>query len=1085
MKKIKREKKEKKPKKIKTKIYPVIIGMSFLLIFTILFNVLSLAKFDNIFEKFLGATPSRLKGDTMGADVQYYKSDFNSASELYAYEEQKVAEIAQEGITLIENDGVLPLAKGTQLSIFSVSSVDLVSGGSGSGSGSFELTKDLKQGLENAGLQVNGSLWNFYKDYFEDHKYKLTFDPDSAEHVRGKGVINYGADLDWSINECPLGNITGNQGLVNSFEGTVAMFVLSRTGGEGGDEPRDMAAFGGRAGQHYLEPDDRELEIISYLNDNFDDVILLINCNNTIELGWVEQYENITAVVNFPGGGRTGTYGLGYMLTGIDANGNEISASGHTVDTWVYDNFSSPAMQNMGDFQFTGTNYYYVNYSEGIYVGYRYYETRYEDAVLGRENVGNYDYANTVTYPFGYGLSYTTFEWSNFTMSAPDSEGKINISVTVENTGNRAGKDVVQIYGQAPYDGTIEKSSVVLIGLAKTSNLAPGASETVNITVSLKDLTSYDVNANGGKGGYVLDDGYYYITAASNAHEALNSILLEKAIAERIELDFSKWVEGPQDDSSAKAGETMSDCYFQEVADYQTYSVAGEGLDRIENQFTDSTLEDAVYLSRNNWSVMENNGLRYGFVSAVKSRAEVGGLQFQAEASATLLAIMQSTNSLNPYLDDMNYKVTFGADVDVDLIDLRGLPYDHPLWDSLLDQITLKELSKLIDECGYCSPEMKSINKPKVTDLDGPAGLNDIIRHGSMPIGDNLQAMTWPTQYMLASSWNTSLAEDMGRGIAEDGLYSGTVGWYGPGMNIHRTPFAGRNFEYYSEDPFLSGVFGYAEVNGAAQKGMYAFIKHFALNDQETHRDEYGLATFADEQTIREIYLKPFEMTILNNTVEIAYNEPVKNDKGDIVSYNWKTTTIPATTAVMTSFNRIGGTWAGGHYNLITEVLREEWGFNGFVLTDYEVGSGKGSYMGTLQTLAAGGDAKLKTVDMEAWFGFDLSKYPEYQALGREAAHHILYTVVNSAGMNGFVHGVEFVKGFAYYKFILIGWDTMTLVVMFFMFRSIQKRRRNKKAQLALATAGTQEVAIDSEIVEDTTIVDVPIEDTPPPEQNE
>ena len=1025
------------------RIAPLAIGMAVLLVFTIVFDALALTKFDNIFEKFFGATPSSLKGDTFGADTNYYKSDFGSASELYAYEEKKVAQIVQEGITLLENDGLLPLPAGTELSIFSHSSVDLVSGGSGSGSGSFELTKDLKSGLENAGLVVNNSLWSFYKSGA------------GSSYKRGIGVVNYGADLDWSINECPLNVITKDTSLVSTFEGTVAMFVLSRTGGEGGDEARDMAAFGGVAGQHYLEPDATELEIISYLNENFDNVILLVNCNNAIELGWVADYENINAVINFPGAGRTGTYGLGYMMTGIDADGKEISASGHLVDTWVYDNFSSPAMQNMGDFKFTGTknDYYYVNYSEGIYVGYRYYETRYEDVVLGTPNVGTYDYASTVIYPFGYGLSYTSFEWTDFTMSSPDESGNITVTVNVKNTGARNGMDVVQIYAQAPYTlGGVEKSSVVLVGFAKTANLAPGASETVSVLVNLKDLTSYDVSANGGKGGYVLDAGDYYITAASNAHEAINLILLEKGV------DASLLVNSKQDASTSPAGEGMVGRYTQATADYTTYSVAAEGLQTIENQFSNTTLADAVYLSRSDWSVMENDGLRYGDASDVASRAEVGGKQFQKAVSNFIKDILESENPLNPYLGKEVKKIVFGKQGDIDLIDLRGLPYDDPLWDELLDQITLAELSKLIDECGYCSPEMKSINKPKVTDLDGPAGLNDIIAHGSMPIGEGLQAMTWPTQYMLACAWNVQLAEDMGRGIAEDGLYSGTCGWYGPGMNIHRTPFAGRNFEYYSEDAFLSGVLGRAEVYGAAQKGMYAFIKHFALNDQETHRDERGIATFADEQTIREIYLKPFEMTIVGNTVEIGYNEPIKNGNGKITGYTWKTTTVPAATAVMTSFNRIGATWAGGHYDLITDVLRGEWGFVGFVLTDYEVGAGKGSYMGTLQSLGAGGDAKLKTVGMDALFGFDISKYPEYQEFGREAAHHILYTVVNSAGMNGFVHGVEYVKGFAYYKLIIIGWDILALAGLCWMGIVLARRIRNRKSILMVVDGGAEEV---------------------------
>ncbi len=1023
---------------MKSKKKKVIISscMAILVVFTIVLNTLALTKFDNIFEKFFGKTESYTKGDTFGADVEYVKSDFNSPSELYAYEEAKVAQIAQEGITLLENDGILPLAEGTKLSVFSHSSVDLVSGGSGSGSGSFELTKNLKEGLNNAGLLINEDLWAFYES------------GEGSSYKRGAGVINYGADLDWSINECPLNVITKDETLVDSFDGTVAMFVLSRTGGEGGDEARDMAAFKGESGQHYLEPDKTELEIIEYLNDNFEDVILLVNCNNAIELGWVSEYENISAVVNFPGAGRTGTYGLGYMLTGVDEKGNEFSPSGHLVDTFVYDNFSSPAMQNMGDFVFEGSNYYYVNYAEGIYVGYKYYETRYEDIVVGRENVGNYDYKNTVTYPFGYGLSYTEFEWTDYSLSKADENGKMTVSVNVKNIGDRAGKDVVQIYVQTPYlENGVEKASVSLVGFAKTALLEPGASETVSIEVDVKNFISYDVNANDGKGGYILDAGNYYITAAGNAHEAINQILLERYVNGDTSVDIAKITESASDDSKVSEDEAMVGVYVQEAYDSTTYSVVEEGLDTIENQFEDADLEDAKYLSRSNWSVMENAGLRYGTASSVDSRAEMNGKQFSHVLTDEMKVALESYNSLNPSegKDEGNY--VFSEKNDVELIDLRGLAYDDPLWEDLLNRITLDELSKLIDESGYCTPAIPSIHKPKVTDLDGPAGLNDIIAHGSMPIGDDLRAMTWPTQYILACTWNVELAEEMGKGVAEDGLYSGTVGWYGPGMNIHRTPFAGRNFEYYSEDSYLSGVLGKAEVNGAAQKGMYAFIKHFALNDQETHRDEYGIATFAQEQAIREIYLKPFEMTILDNTVNISYNEAVKDENGEIVEYVMKETEVPAATALMTSFNRIGATWAGGHYNLITEVLREEWGFEGFVLTDYEVGGGKGAYMDTLQTLAAGGDAKLKTVGMDALFGFDISKEKAYQGYGKEAAHHILYTVVNSAAMNGYVHGVSYVPGFAYYKLILIAWDVVAVAILlaFGIRMKLKKTPKEKK----------------------------------------
>lgn len=1009
-------------KKSKVGIIVISISIAFILVFSTFFNVLSLNKFDNIFEQFLGKTADSIRGDTLGADVDYVKSDFSSARELYDYECDLVAEIAQEGITLLENDGVLPLAKGTTLSLFSHSSVDLVSGGSGSGSGSFELTLDLKQGLESAGLKVNETLWNFYKN------------GKGSSYTRGAGVINYGAALDWKINECPVNVLKSDSAVTGSYGDSVAMFVLSRTGGEGGDLARDMAAYGGKAGSHYLEPDETELGVIDYLDKTFDKVILLVNCNNAFELGWVKNYPNIKAVVNFPGAGRMGTRGLGYMLTGLDKDGNQISPSGHLVDTFVYDNFSSPAMQNMGDFRYTGTDYYYVNYAEGIYVGYKYYETRYEDFVTERENAGEFDYADTVLYPFGYGKSYTEFAWSNFSVGEPDDDGKIKVSLTVENVGDRAGKDVVQIYAQTPYTdydiaNGIEKSAIALVGFAKTELLTTSGEnkkQDVEITVDLKDMTAYD--ARGAK-TYILDAGTYYLTAATDAHKAVNNVLTARGVAT---------------EKLTQAGDRNFVRSFDIAElDKTTYAV-GQNDEAITNRFDYAALDDGKYLSRSDWSAADNDGLRYGSASDVNSGAEIGGKQWAHAITSELKAALDSRTSRNPAEGTVPETYTFGADNDVDLIDLRGLKFDDPLWQDLLDEITLSELALLIDESGYCTPQMKSINKPKVTDLDGPAGLNLVVGHGSADIGDGLKAMTWPSEYMIACTWNTELARKMGDGVGEDGLYSGVVGWYGPGMNIHRTPFAGRNFEYYSEDSYLSGMLGRAAVAGAANKGMYAFIKHFALNDQETHRDHLGIVTWAQEQAIREIYLKPFEDTIIDNTVTIKYNEPIKDESGKITGYTPKTAEVPAASAVMSSFNRIGATWAGGNYDLLTGVLRKEWGFNGFVLTDYEVSN----YMFTEQALAAGGDAKLKTVGLAGnfLFGYSLKGKPEDQGYAREAAHRILYTVVNSAAMNGYVHGVEFVNGFAYYKIIIIVWDVLSAagiaVLVYFLIKKI-KRYRN------------------------------------------
>ena len=1000
---MKQSAKKRKPIRV---VWQVVIAL--VLAATLVVNYLALGQFDNILEQFFGKMPDYYTGDTLGADTQYVKSSYSSPAELYAAETKLVAEIAQEGVTLLKNDGLLPLAKGTTLSLFSHSSVDLVSGGSGSGSGSFELTKNLRDGLTAAGLRVNETLWSFYETGA------------GSGYSRGVGVINYGQALDWRVNECPLSVLTADAAVTASYGDSVAMFVFSRTGGEGGDEARDMAAYGGKSGAHYLEPDETELEIIDYLNRTFDSVILLVNCNNATELGWVEDYEHIRAVVNFPGAGRFGTLGLGYVLTGLDAAGNEISPSGHLVDTFVYDNFSAPATQNMGDFRYDGTDYYYVVYSEGIYVGYRYYETRYEDVVTGRANAGDYDYDATVLYPFGYGLSYTEFAWSDYSVSGPDADGKLTVTLTVTNVGSRSGKDVAQVYVQSPYTAYdvkngVEKAAVSLVGFRKTGLLAPGASETLRISVDLADFTSYD--ARGAK-TYILEDGDYYLTAASDAHKAVNNILKARGYA----------VEGD---------EGFVGVYVQDKFDAETYAVSESGA-AITNQFDYAMGEDMAQLSRSNWQVMDNSGLRYGAASDADSGAEIGGKQWSHAIDPELKAALDSQSSRNPEEGQAEAVAVSGRAGDLDFIDLRGADYDDPRWETLLDEIPLDELSKLISEAGYCNAALSSIKKPKVTDLDGPAGLNKVVGHGSADIGDGYLAMTWPAEYMLACTWEPALGERMGDGIAEDGLYSGVVGWYGPGMNIHRTPFAGRNFEYYSEDGFLSGVFGKAEVQGAARKGMYAFIKHFALNDQETHRDHLGLVTWANEQAIREIYLRPFRMTLADNTVEICYNEPITDENGKVTGYAMKSREMTAPVAVMTSFNRIGETWAGGNYNLITGVLREEWGFNGFVLTDYEVGS----YMFTLQSIAAGGDAKLTTVD---WTNFMLKDNAAYQGYGRDAAHHLLFTVVNSAGANGFVHGVAFHTGMAYYKLGLFAWDALALIGTA-VYVIYQLRRRKKQA---------------------------------------
>ena len=1037
-------------------------------------SVVTTTAFDNVLSQYFKTSPDRVEADGLGADLQYVKSDYASSSELYKAEEKLCAEIAQDGATLLRNENLLPLAGGTQLDLYSVSSVNLVSGGSGSGSGSFELTADLKQGLEHAGFKVNETLWNFYKSGA------------GAKYQRGAGVINYGRGYEWGINECPIDTLKGDQAVMSSIDKShIAMFVISRTGGEGGDEPRDMAEFGGKAGEHYLELNADEKDTIRFLGENYDNVIILVNANNAFELGFLSEssvYKNITAVINFPGAGRTGTYGLGNLLRGKDDDGKEFSPSGHLVDTFVYDNFSSPAIQNFGDCVFTdkdgripmffgadvtysngqyGSNadninedagrcpFYFVTYNEGIYVGYRYYETRYEDYVLGTENVGNYDYAKTVTYPFGFGSSYTKFAWSGYSVSSMDFNGNMTVSVSVKNDGDKAGRDVVQIYAQAPYNGTVEKSAVQLAGFTKTKLLAPGESETVEVKLNINDLRSYD---DSGEGKYFLDMGDYYITAAEDAHQAVNNILKLKCDGDASKLgrivETSDVTGVPGIESTKNLAQDVKINYSMEYGN-------------VKNRFDYASIIDRKdYLSRKAWNKMDDNGLRYATDHVkvecpgvgknpwgnthIAGCAEMDGKQWRAVMPDGLLEKLCSSDSRIPEdkKKDNSVAPVLNQKHDVELIDLRGLPLSDPKWDLLLEETNVEELSKLIAQCGYCSPAMPSIVKPKVSDLDGPAGLNLVVGHGSSPIGDGLVAMTWVTEYMLACTWDEELALKMGEGVGEDGLHGNVVGWYGPAMNIHRTPFAGRNFEYYSEDPFLSGVMGKNEVQGAARKGLYGFVKHFALNDQETHRDQNGLITFSNEQAMREIYFRPFEILLKQNNVTVKYNEAIRDANNVITGYKLKYAEIPATTAIMSSFNRLGPTWAGGNYDLITGVLREEFGFEGFVLTDYDTGN----YMvnNTKQMLEAGGDAKLNTIG--TWDGLTKGdKINENVAYAKDAAKHILYCVVNSAAMNGFAHGAKIIPGFANYKYIVIGVDVacgLGVVVMgFFLFRLLARKR--------------------------------------------
>lgn len=961
-------------------------------------------------------------------DLEYNKADYSSADEIREAQQKLNEQIVGEGTVMLKGDTKhLPYAAGTKFSLFSHSSVAYLTGGYVASG----IT--LKSALESRGFTVNDTLWDFYTI------------GNGKDYTRGTGSINFGAAEDFRLNECPIDVITSEPGLEDTFADTTAVFVLSRVVGEGRDMPRSMYNHTDileDKTKNYLEPDSVELGIIDYLNKNFKDVVILINSPSVMETGWVEQYENIHTVLYT---GLTGTYGLNSVADILAGN---VNPSGHLVDTAAYDAFSSPAAQNYGSYYYFDedgniTPYTYLDYAEGIYVGYKYYETRYEDAVMKNGNVGEYNYQETVQYPFGYGLSLTTFEWKDFT--ATWSGDTCTISVTVTNTGSTAGKDVVQVYAQSPYteydkENAVEKSSVELVGYTKTGLLAPGASETVTASFEKEQLKSYDANK---AKTYILDEGNYYITAAADAHKAINNILAAKGYTV---------ADGMTEDGNAD----FTAVYVQPKFDATTYATDTTTGTEITNQF-DAARGDFTLLSRSDWTgtFPQHGGEASDVISTwgneingTDADGNPASYEYGKQASAEFLATLLERDSGNPTdPSTLTDTIVYGAQNGLGLIDLRGKSYDDLIWDDLLDQLTAEDYQTLISSSGYGTPELKSVGKPYCMDADSATGL--VFGSATGLVFGSAGGTTFNGAEVTAQTWNRELALAFGNLLGNDALLgSGTVGWYCPATNIHRTPFSGRNNEYYSEDAFMSGSMASATVQEAAKKGLYTFVKHFALNDQENHRGDGGdggVATWSGEQAIREIYLKPFEMCMKIDPVEMNYLE--KQEDG---SYQNATTTVPACNALMTSFNRLGVTWTGGHYNLITNVLRGEWGFNGFIITDANSHLGR---MDARQMIEAGGSGSLRYLK-DTQFIFDKDSISDYH-YGREAAHSILYTIANSKAMNGAMPGSTLTGMATDKKFRILLTIVPALLLVFFVYRifRVWKPSKRKLAKLEAKAA--------------------------------
>ena len=812
-------------------------------------------------------------------------------------------EIMEDGIVLLKNESLLPLNETKKLNIFGWESINPAYGGAGSGgiNDLYDIVS-LNQGLENAGFSINQELVNFYNNYGAD-------DPEMSIQKQS-----------WTLPEPPVD--TYSDELIKSAKeySDVAVVVLSRKAGEGhNDIPMDVskAAYDNNSdkyddfpeGEHYLQLSQTERDMVDMVCSNFDNVIVIYNGANQFELGFVDEYPQIKSVVWCPGTGNVGFNALGKVFSG------EINPSGKTPDTFIYDMTTAPWWNNAEKTEYTnladmavegmnaGTAQVYApaftNYAEGIYVGYKYYETAAQE--------GSIDYDKTVQYPFGYGLSYTEFEQKMGELEEKD--GQISVDVEVTNTGDVAGKDVVEVYYKPPYtNGGIEKSSANLIEFAKTDLLQPGETQTVTVTFSIEDMASYDEN---NAKAYVLEKGDYVISINSDSHTVL-------------------------DQKTYTAGD---DVVYKGENKRASDDIAASNV--FEN-----AKGDVTYLSR------ADHFANYEEATKAPASAELGE-PYVSEYH------LNSNFDKTTYLNDEDVMPTTGADNGLTLADMRDADYDDPRWEKLLDQLTVDEMANMIAMAGYQTAAMDSVGKVATLDFDGPAAINNNFT-GVGSIG-------FPIEVVVASTWNKELAQAWGECMGKISQEMGAEGWYAPGMNTHRTAFGARNYEYFSEDGVLSGNMGAKAVEGARNYGVYSYIKHFAMYEGNAKM----VSVWSNEQAIREIYLKPFEISVKQGGAN----------------------------AVMVSWSFLGDKWTGESSNLMKTVLRDEWGFRGMALTDFFRNNGHG-FMNADAALANGVDAMLSTFNGEE-NNVANPEHPTSVLQMRNACKNVMYTVVSSWAYDG------------------------------------------------------------------------------------
>lgn len=902
-------------------------------------------------------------------------------AEAFANAQEVNLKLAEEGFVMLKNENAaLPMNKGARISVFSKNSVNLSYGGSGSGGFDTSNNKNLYESLNDAGFVTNPTLKNFYES-----------SQSGPVRTANSSDLDNGDNQKIATAETPQNKYT--DAVRNSYAdySDAALVVITRIGGEGFDLPRYQGDSEGAVSpdSHYLELDQNEIDLLTAVTDGtFKRVVVVFNTPSSFEATFLKDSayaafaDKIDAAVWIGFTGSNGITALGEILNG------DVNPSGRLVDTWAADFTKNPSFVNFGTGclpdttdKYDGGMYYSVDYEEGIYVGYRYYETR-------GETDGEDWYNANVVYPFGYGLSYTTFDWTVGDVSASEIElgTTITVPVTVKNTGSVAGKDVVQLYASAPYTlGGIEKAHKVLVGFAKTKLLQPGESETVTVSFDPYSAASYDYRDanNNGFSGYELEAGEYTLYVSRNAHES------EKAIALNLAADVQIGTD-PTTDS--------------EVVNRYTDS---------EN-FLDSDWQLDTMLSRADWE---------GTWPTPQTAQQHAGTD-------RLYEEIRSEEHNNPTDFDSEEYPWFGEEPTLTLRDLLPsaeaegyepvVSYDDERWEELMMGCDEEEMIALINNGAYHTLAMESVGLPATIHGDGPSGFTCFM--SKEQVNGTCQYVSEP---VMASTWNINLMNELGEAIGEEGTIGDKAtgqpysSIYAPGVNIHRSPFGGRCSEYFSEDPFISGMMGAAEVQGIQSRGVLPTVKHFVANEQETHRSIGGDLSWLSEQALREIYLKPFEYTVK----------------------------LGETRGIMTSFNRIGTRWTGGDYRLLTEILRNEWGFNGLVICDFNTIP---QYMIPRMMFYAGGSLDLATQQSAMWTDCDTSDAGDAIVLMR-AVKDVMYALVNSNAMNAEVIGYNPPIWQEYLHWINIG--AFTLVGVWLVLAIVRTVRCNKRQKAKIAAA--------------------------------